>query len=216
MSINKTYAVFGLGRYGMAVATELVSSGAEVIAVDTNERRVEELADVLPVCKCADITDADVIDRLGISNVDTVIIAMASNLEASVMAIMLCKNAGVKEIIVKCGSEMHKRIFEKVGADTVIFPENESGTRLAKNLLSSGFLDIADISDSISVLEIAIQKKWEGKSLKELDLRKKYSLNVIAIKYDGKTELVSNPDTVLTKDMKLIVIADKADIEKLK
>lgn len=216
MSINKTYAVFGLGRYGMAVAKELVSSGADVIAVDTNERIVEELVGVLPVCKCADVTDPDVIERLGISNVDTVIIAMASNLESSVMATMLCRDAGVKEIIVKCGSEMHRRIFEKVGADKVLFPEHESGIRLAKNLLSRGFVDVAVLSDSISIVEIDVSKKWVGKTLKELDLRKKYSVNIIAIVNGDNTELVTNPDMVLNQDMKLIIIANKRDIEKIK
>ncbi|MBO4950489.1 MAG: TrkA family potassium uptake protein [Clostridia bacterium] len=216
MGYNKTYAVFGLGRYGLSVAKELVSNGADVIAVDTNQRIVEEYASIFPVCKCADITDPDVIERLGMSSVDTVIISMASNLEASVMAIMLCKNAGVKEVIVKCANDMHKRIFEKVGADIVVFPENESGKRLAKNLLSSGFIDVADLSDEISIVEIDVLKKWNGKTLKELDLRRTHSLNVIAIKSNGSTELVSNPDMVLSENMKLVIIAHKRDVEKIK
>ena len=216
MGYNKTYAVFGLGRYGLSVAKELVSNGADVIAVDTNQRIVEEYASIFPVCKCADITDPDVIERLGMSSVDTVIISMASNLEASVMAIMLCKNAGVKEVIVKCANDMHKRIFEKVGADIVVFPENESGKRLAKNLLSSGFIDVADLSDEISIVEIDVLKKWNGKTLKELDLRRTHSLNFIAIKSNGSTELVSNPDMVLSENMKLVIIAHKRDVEKIK
>ena len=93
--ISKTYAVFGLGRYGRAVATELVESGAEVIAVDIDEKRAEEMIEILPVCKCADVTDPDVIKKLGISNCETVIISFASNFEASIMATMLCKEAGV-------------------------------------------------------------------------------------------------------------------------
>ena len=216
MSINKTYAVFGLGRYGLAVAKELCSNGAEVIAVDRNEYIVENLVGELPVCKCADVTDPAVLEQLGISNVDTVIISMAGGLEASVMAVMLCKDAGVKEIIVKCGSEMHSRIFKSMGADRVIFPENESGKRLAKDLLSSGFIDVATLSDDISIVEMSAQKKWLGKTLRELDIRKNYGLNVIALINDGKTELVTDPDTVLDDDTKLIVIASKNDIEKIK
>ena len=114
MSIHQTYAVFGLGRYGTAVARELVNSGAEVLAVDTNEEIVNDLAAEFPLCKCADITDPDVITRLGISNIDTVIISMANNLEASVLAITLCKEVGVKNVIVKCSSEMHKKILLKI------------------------------------------------------------------------------------------------------
>ena len=141
---------------------------------------------------------------------------MAGDLEASVMAVMLCKDAGVKKIIVKCGSEMHSRIFKSMGADRVIFPENESGKRLAKDLLSSGFIDVATLSDDISIVEMAAQKKWIGKTLRELDIRKNYGLNVIALINDGKTELVTDPDTVLDDDTKLIVIASKNDIEKIK
>lgn len=216
MSINKTYAVFGLGRYGLAVATELCSNGAEVIAVDRNEKIVEDCVGFLPVCKCADITDPEVIVQLDISSVDTVIISMAGCLEASVMATMLCKEAGVKEIIVKCANEMHGKIFKSVGADRVILPEIDSGKRLAKDLLSSGFIDIASVSDEISIVEIDVMKKWQGKSLRELNLRQYHSLNVIAATKNGKTELISDPNTVLDAQTKLVVIANKTDIEKLK
>ena len=144
--MKKTYAVFGLGRYGIAVARELVENGMEVIAVDIDERIVNAAADELPICKCADITNMDVIRQLGISNVDVVVIAMANNLEASVMAVTLCKEIGVELVIAKCGNEMHQKILIRVGADKVVFPENESGIRLAKNLLSSGFLDIIELA----------------------------------------------------------------------
>ena len=142
MKSNKTYAVFGLGRYGLAVARELVANGKEVIAVDMSQKIVNDVAAYLPICKCADVTDAEVISRLGIGNIDTVIICMAGNLEASVMAVTLCKEAGVNTVIAKCANEMHQKILIRVGADRVVFPENESGIRLAKNLLSSGFIDM--------------------------------------------------------------------------
>jgi len=216
MSFNKTYAVFGLGRYGLAVAKELSSSGADVIAVDIDEAIVEDLVEELPVCKCADVTDMQVLKQLGISNIDTVIIAMANRLEASVMALMLCKDAGVKEVIMKCSNETHKKIFENLGADSVVFPENESGKRLAKNLLSSGFLDIAAVSEEISIVDIATPKKWVGKSLRNLDIRKNFSLNVIALTQENKTTLVADPDAILSEDTRLVIIGNKSDIEKLR
>ena len=145
MSNKKTYAVFGLGRYGCAVARELSANGAEVLAVDIDEEKVNNAVSSVPYCKCADVTDPETIKQLGISNVDVVIISMATNLEASVMATMLCKEVGVKTVIAKCSSEMNCKILEKVGADRVVFPESESGIRLAKNLMSSGFVDILDI-----------------------------------------------------------------------
>ena len=146
MSINKSYAVFGLGRYGLAVAKELVANGKEVIAVDSDQKIVNDSSAFLPICKCADVTDAEVISRLGIGNIDTVIVCMASNLEATVMAVTLCKEAGVRKVIAKCANEMHQKILLRVGADQVVFPENESGIRLAKNLLSSGKFTISQVA----------------------------------------------------------------------
>lgn len=216
MSISKSYAVFGLGRYGRAVAKELIDNGAEVIAVDSNDKIVEELVGEFPICKCADVTEREVIKQLGISNVDVAVIAIAGQFEASVMATMLCKEAGVGQVIVKCSSEMHRTILEKVGADIVVLPEKESGVRLAKNILSSGFFDIADISEDISIIELKAKSEWIGKSLKELELRKKYSINVIALSKNGNVEIALQPDTVIEENMKLIVIANKKEIYRLK
>ncbi len=215
MSINKSYAVFGLGRYGFAVAKELVRSGADVLAVDSNEAVVNNVIDDLPICKCADVTDPDVIKNLGISNIDTVIIGMASNLEASVLATTLCKEAGVETVIVKCANEMHQKILSRIGADMVVFPENESGTRLAKNLLSSGFVDLVELSNEVSMVEFEVKKDWVGKSLLELNLRKKYAINVIAIYKNEKIIVDIDPAKPLEEKTKLIVLADTLKLNKL-
>ena len=169
------YAVFGLGRYGSAVARELAASGADVIAVDNNPEIVDSLAPSIPFCKCADVTDPAVISQLGIKSVDVVIIAMAENLEAAVLATTHCKDLGVPTVIVKCANEMHKRILLRVGADKVTIPEQESGIRLSKNLLSSGFIDIIEVSKDVSMAELDVKDEWLGKNLLELNLRRKYS-----------------------------------------
>ena len=185
MRKKKTYAVFGLGRYGQAVATELVEGGMEVLAVDNNQAIVNDLAAVLPICKCADVTDPEVIARLGVSDIDTVIVSMAGDLEASVMAVTLCKEAGVKTVIAKCATEMHQKILLRVGADEVVFPEKDSGVRLAKNLLSSGFIDMISLSKDTSIVEIDVKPEWVGKNLIELNLRKKHGFNIVALR-EGK------------------------------
>lgn len=215
MRKRKTYAVFGLGRYGMAVAKELVENGMEVIAVDANPRIVNDAVAVLPVCKCADVTDQEVFSQLGISNVDVVIIAMASSLEASVMAVTLCKEAGVKTVIAKCANEMHQKILNRVGADKVVFPEHESGIRLAKNLLSSGFIDMISLSREVSMITLDVREEWVGKNLIELNLRKKYSVNVVAIRKGEQVSVNINPEQPLDREMKLIVIANTAKLSKL-
>lgn len=216
MSIHKTYAVLGLGRYGRAVAQELVRNGAEVLAVDIDQDNVNSAIETIPVCKCADITEPEVIKRLGISNIDVVIVAMASHLESSVLAVTLCKEAGVPTVIVKCGNEMHQKIFSRVGADQVIFPEKESGTRLAKNLLTSGFAEMIELSDEVSMVELDVKEEWVGKTLIELSLRKKYSINVVAVRRNGKINTTVEPASPLEKGMELIVIANTEKLQKLK
>lgn len=213
--MSKTYAVFGLGRYGKAVAKELVESGAEVIAVDDNEDNVDEVVNFIPVCKCADVTDPEVIKQLDIENIDTVIIAMASNLESSVMATVLCKEAGVKTVIAKCADEIHGRVLRKVGADKVVIPEMESGKRLAKNLLSSGFIDMVELSEGVSMVEIDVKPDWIGKNLRELNLRKKYSINIVALKQGEMVNTFIDPEMPLSEGMKFIVIADTEKLGKL-
>ena len=216
MKKNRAYAVFGLGRYGMAVARELVDNGAEVIAIDDNQEIVNDAAAYLPICKCADVTDAEVLSRLGIAELDTVIICMAGNLEASVMAVTLCKEAGVKTVIAKCGSEMHQKILLRVGADQVVCPENESGIRLAKNLLSSGFIDMISLSKDVSMVEIEVKDEWVVKNLIELNLRKKYGFNIVAIKKGENVNVSINPELPLESEATLIVIANTAKLGKLK
>ena len=216
MSIKKSYAVFGLGRYGLAVAKELVKNGADVLAVDIDENIVNSAIADIPFCKCADITEPEVLRQLGIANVDVVIVAMATNLEANVMAVMLCKELGVKTVIAKCADDMQGKILLKVGADKIVIPERESGVRLAKNMLSSGFVDVMELSDDVSLLELEIKEDWVGKNLIELNLRKKYGINVIAMKRGDEVVIDLDPTLPLSKESQLIIIAHTSKLEKLK
>ncbi len=216
MQKKKTYAVFGIGRYGFAVAKELVENGMEVIAVDTRQEVVNAVAAYLPICKCADVTDIEVIKNLGIPEIDTVVICMASNLEASVMAVTICKELGVKSVVAKCGNEMHKKILLSVGADEVVFPENESGIRLAKNLMCSGFIDMLSLSEDVSIVEINVKDEWAGKNLIELNLRKKYGFNVVAIRNKETVNAEIDPSAPLEKGDTLIVIANISKLSHIK
>ncbi|MBR5316576.1 MAG: TrkA family potassium uptake protein [Lachnospiraceae bacterium] len=214
MRNNQSYAVFGLGRYGRVAAKELVNAGAEVLAVDINEDIVNSVIQEIPLSKCADVTDPEVIKQLGISNMDVVIISMASNLEASVMTTMLCKEAGVKTVIVKCGNEMNCKILEKVGADQIIFPEKESGLRLARQLINFGLVDLIELSKDASLIELTVRPEWEGKNLLELNLRKKYGVNVVAIVEDHEVNSYIVPEKPLKKSMRLIVIGNPEKLHK--
>ena len=215
MGIHQSYAVFGLGRYGIAVARELVEGGAEVLAVDRDEEIINSASAFIPICKCADVTDAEALRQLGIANIDVVILSMASNLEASVLAVMLCKELGVKTVIAKGASEMNCRILRRVGADKVVFPENESGVRLARSLLSAGFTDIIELSRDVSMLELEVRPEWVGKTLTELNLRRKYSINVVAVVKNSQISVSFDPEKPLEAGMKLIVIANVEKIKRL-
>ena len=201
MRSRKTYAVLGLGRYGTAVATELVENGCEVIAIDFDQKLVNDAAAYIPICKCADVTDPEVISRLDIGSIDTVIVCIASDLEASVMAVTLCKEAGVKNVIAKCANAMQ---------------QNESGIRLAKNLLSSGFIDMISLSKDVSMVELDVKSEWVGKNLIELNLRKKYGFNVVALKNGERVEVNIDPEKPLLSDDNLIVIANVSNLSKLR
>ena len=169
-----------------------MANGAEVIAVDKDEDIVNDAANELPYCKCADITNPEVIKRLGIANVDVAVIAMATHLEASIMATMFCKEIGVKTVIAKCANETNCRILTKVGADKVVLPER------------------------VSMVELAVRPEWEGRSLIELNLRKKYSVNVVAIMENGRADSNIDPEKPLNGSMRLIVMANPARLAKLK
>jgi trk system potassium uptake protein TrkA len=132
------------------------------------------------------------------------------------MAVMLCKEIGVKTVIAKCGNEVHRKILTKVGADKVVFPEQESGLRLAKNLVSSDFIDVIELSKDVSVIEFEVKPEWVGKTLIDLNLRKKYAFNVIALRQGNDLNINIDPSMPLTENMQLVVITNSAKLNKLK
>ena len=211
----KTYAVFGLGRYGTSVAETLTENGIEVLAVDSNIDIVNDVSERVPLCKCADITDMAVLKDLGIEEVDVVIISMASNLESSILATTLCKELGVRKIIVKCSNEIHKKILLRVGADEVVIPEKESGVRIAKSLIHSNYVDLVEVSKDVSIVELEVREDWIEKTVQELNLRKKYGINIIAIKSDNKVYTHINPEFALKANMKLVVVIKLSQLKKL-
>ena len=182
MSKNNSYAVIGMGRFGTAVAMELANSGADVLAVDINEERVRAISEHVTCAVKADISDAETVASLGLGSMD-----------ASILATISAKESGAKYVIAKAQNEMHAKILTKVGADKVIVPEKESGRRIAKNLINGNFLDFFELSDRISMVEIPVQEEWIGSNLRELDFRRKYSVNVIAYEANGKDLIVNIP-----------------------
>lgn len=213
--MKKSYAVLGLGKFGKSIAEEMAKAGAEVMVVDNDEESVNEMADTVTYAVKADICDVATMKSLGLSNMDGVVVAITDNLDASIMGTILSKEAGVPYVIAKSSGSIHTRILEKVGADKVIVPERESGIRVARNMLSSNYIDFIELSDRIRLVEVPVKQEWVGKTLKELNLRKKEKINVIAIRKGSEMLVNLDPDVPMKEGITLLVMVDRHDLERL-
>ncbi len=214
--MNKQFAVFGVGKFGESVAVELQRLGCEVIAVDKDMERVEHIADSVSYAMQADFGDPDFIHSLGTRNLDGVVIAESVNLEASIMATVVCKEIGVPYVVVKTKNERHAEILKKVGADSVISTEKEIGIKLARNLMQASFTDWIALSPDYSIAESEVPKDWTGKTLRELDIRKKYGVIVVGIKQNSQVEVNPDPDEKLNKDMILILVGANDNLRRIR
>jgi len=205
---TKTVAVLGLGKFGMSVAEELSKTGAEVVAVDIDEDRVREVSNYVTHAVQSDICEEMALKSLGLGNMDVVIVAMTGNLDASVMAILIAKEEQAPCVIAKSRGNVQSKIFKKVGADRVIVPEEEAGVRIARNVMAGNFLDFIELSDRIRMLEMPVKPEWVGKSLKELNLRKNYKANVVAIRKEGWLMTEMDPDMPLPNGITMLLVMD--------
>lgn len=214
---RRDFVVFGLGKFGSSVAITLAKNGCDVLAIDSNEEIIQEISEKVTHAVQADVTDQDALHALGIRNFDVAIIAISSNMQSSIMATILAKEIGVPFVIAKAQNDIHKRVLEKVGADKVVFPEREIGVRIANNLISDNFVDYVELSDDYSIVEITVLGEWVGKTLKELNLRAKYTMNVMAIRgIDDQISITPGPQDVLNEGDVLIVIGSNVELQKIK
>ena len=211
----KEIAVIGLGKFGMSVAKKYSQVGGNVLAIDSDEDKVQEISDFVTYAVKADMMDQDSVKAIGLSDMDVVVVALTDNMEAAVMAVLLAKEAGVPKVIAKCRNELHETVLRKVGADAVIFPEREMGLKIARRLAVNNLEELVELSDNFCVAEGKIPKSWIGKNLIQLNLRKKYGLNVVGIKKDGKINSFVEPDTPLEERTIVIVIGEDHVIEKI-
>lgn len=210
------YAVLGLGKFGMSVAKELADAGVEVLAVDKREEAVHEIADIVAYAAIADVTEPGTLESLGIGNMDGAIISIAENLEASVIATIVSKELGVPYVIAKAENSLHQVVLEKIGADKVIFPEQAMGMSVARNIVIGNFLNLVELSPKISMIEMEMKKSWIGKTLRELDLRKNYGFNVVALKNGEDTNTSPDPDQKLKAEETIMITGKNSDLFRLK
>lgn len=212
----KSFAVIGLGRFGYKVATSLYEYGADVIAIDRHEEIVNEIADHVTRAVIADAESKNDLKQLGIADCDCVIVSLGSNFSASVLITMNVKSMGVKQVICKAHDDTHREILEKLGADKVIIPERDVAEKTARQLTSNNFLDFVELSDKFGILEIYPPKSWVGKKVRELGVRNKYNVNIIAIKTSNKTCVTVSADDEIQKDMQIILFGEEASLDQIK
>ena len=212
---SKQFVIIGLGRFGASVAKTLYALGHDVLAIDSNEDLVQEISDSVTHAVQMDATDENALRTLGLRNFDVAVVTIGANIQASVMATLLVKDMGIKYIIAKGNSDLHAKVLYKIGADRVILPEKDMGVRVAHNLVSSSILDYIELSPDYSIIEIESPKEWYGKSMKELSLRSKYGINVMAIKKNNEVNISPDADDVINKDDIVVDIGSAEDLTKL-
>ena len=211
---NKSYAVIGLGQFGMTVALTLAEANCDVLAIDDKDDNVQDIAEKVSYAVKADVRDPGILESLGVQNVDVAVIAVAENMEASITATMQVKELGVPFVMAKAMNSLHGRILEKIGADKVIYPEHSMGVRVARNLLSSGFVDMFELSSEFSMAEFRIPKEWIGRTLRELKIREKYNINLIAVKQGENVNVNFGPEESLPSDCTLIAVGKNCDLNR--
>lgn len=210
----KTYLVIGLGRFGSQVARQLCALGREVLAMDTRADLVQQVSDVVTQAVVADAQDKEVLRALGARNFDCAIVAIGDNLGASVLATMNLKELGIPYIVCKAHDETHQRVLEKLGADKVVIPEQENAARLARSLSTPNVLDYIELSKEYGILEVPAPGAWTGKSLRELNVRAKLGLNIIAIRRNGELSIAPSPDFCFAAGDIIVVLGNAATLEK--
>ncbi len=211
----KFYVVIGLGRFGSALARQLCKLGAEVLALDVKGDLVQQVANDVTHAVVGDAQDKEVLRALGVRNMDCAVIAIGDNLAASVLVTMNLKELGVPYIVCKAHDETHRKVLEKLGANRVIIPEYEYAQRLARTLNSHNVLDYIELSEDFGILDVPAPKTWIGKTLRELNVRAKLGVNIIAVENDGKTNVSPTADYAVREGDTLVVLGDNVALEKV-
>jgi len=212
---SRQFVVIGLGRFGSSIAKTLYALGNDVLAIDQSEDIVQNISDNVTHAVQADATDENSLKSLGIRNFEVAVISIGSDIQSSIMVTLLVKEMGVKYVIAKAQNELHAKVLYKIGADRVVFPERDMGVRVAHNLVSSNILDYIELSPDYSIVEIAALSQWEGKTLREINMRSRYGINIMAIKRQGGINVSPVADDEIYQGDVLVVIGSTEELNKI-
>lgn len=225
----RQFAVVGLGRFGFSVVKTLSEKGHQVLAIDVDEDKVQDLSEIATQAVCADATDEKALKAIGLENVDVAIVGMGDNKEASILTTLILKEMGIKDIVAKAVSEDHRKVLQRVGATKVVAPEKDMGIRVANSLISPTVIEHIELSEDSSIAELIPPSEYINKSLRDIDIRKRYGLNIIAIKKkmkivtkegevkeEQKINVAPEPGDTIREDDILIVVGTNEHIEEFK
>ncbi len=213
--VKNQYVVIGLGRFGIALTKCLFAEGAEVLVIDRDPEKINEIDAYCTQAVCADATDERVLAKLGVRNLDVAIVCIASDIESSIFVTLLLKQLGIPKIIAKAQDAKHKHVLERIGADYVIVPEEEMGEKLAVSLVKPNMIEVLSLSNQFRIVEIRTPQKWQGKSLLELNLRTTERISIILIKRGETVIAPPTAECVLLPDDILVIAGAVADIKRL-
>ena len=209
----QSYMVIGLGRFGSQIARRLCELGCEVLAVDDSNDRVQQISSDVTHAVVADAQDKEVLRALGASKFDCAIVAIGGSLADSVLATMNLKELNVPKIVCKAHDETHRKVLLKVGADQVVIPEQENADRLAKSLSSFNMLDYIELSDAYGIVDVPAPQCWLGKSLKELNVRAKLGVNILAVRHEGQINVSPSADYQIQAGDVMVILGDTAALK---
>lgn len=215
--IMKQFVVIGIGRFGSAVAETLCKLGHEVLVIDRDDEAVQKISEKVTHAVTADATDENVLKSLGVRNFDVAVIAIGSDIQSSILTTLMLKDMGVEYIVAKAQNELHAKVLLKIGADRIVFPERDMGERVAHNLISSNILEYIELSSEHSIIEYAVPKSWEGKDLRDINMRAKFGVTVVALRNINDEHINISPkaDSKIREGDIMIVIGDNDDLKKL-
>ena len=214
--MKELFVVIGLGRFGRSVAERLAELDQDVIGIDIDEDKVKDAAEILPSVFVADCTDEKALKEIGVQDAKTVVVSVGGNIETSVLSVAILHSLGVKEIYAKAINPLHGRVLAKVGATKVIFPEKEKGRDLANHLAGLDIIEALDSTGKYLFAKIKAPQNFSGKSILQLDVRKRFGLTIIGIERDGKMDINPMPNEVIQENDYLLVVGKKEDIEKVR
>lgn len=212
----KQFAVIGLGRFGSSIAKYLYSAGYEVMAIDKDMERIEAIKDEVTHALQVDVTSEIAIRSLGLNNFDAVVVSIASDLESSILVTLTAKELGAKYVVAKARSESHAKVLSKIGADKIVFPERDMAERIAHNIISSNILDYIELSSEYSIMEVAALEEWKNKSLGQLDMRRRYGINVLAIKHGDKINVFPKAEDIINYNSVIIAVGRNDDLDRIR